>query len=389
MSIRDLFKLNQKLWALSFAFFSLFLLGLADNIRGPLFPEILTEFHLSSGIGSWSFAMTSTAAFFGSYLCAFLLKKWKISNLLLFAVVSMGLGLLIMGTAIQLNVLLVGSFILGLSIGIMGVVQNILVAENANPASKAKVLSGLHAMYGFASFFAPIIASQMAIAFDTWRAAFYFVTGVCFLFVIVQVLIQPQPAFLIQTTSETDINSKPKLRLKSLVMMGGLLGLYVVAEILVATRLAQYMRSYYNMDLKASSQYVTYFFLFLLLGRVIFAFKKINVSLKKQMNLSLFGSFIFLVLGLKIHPVFLIFVGLSMAPFYPLCVAYISEYAKDSTRTFITFAMCLQSIAVISMHLGVGYLTDQFGLFYAFGVGLFALFFSMICLNFHPLKPTI
>ena len=55
-------------------------------------------------------------------------------------------------------------------------------------------------------------------------------------------------------------------------------------------------------------------------------------------------------------------------------------------RQFLTYAMGLQSLAVVSMHLGVGYLTDMLGLFYAFGVGIFALVLSLICLNLHPKK---
>jgi hypothetical protein len=43
---------------------------------------------------------------------------------------------------------------------------------------------------------------------------------------------------------------------------------------------------------------------------------------------------------------------------------------------------------VIAMHLGVGYLTDHLGLFYAFGVGIFALGLSCLCLNYHPNSPT-
>ena len=33
---------------------------------------------------------------------------------------------------------------------------------------------------------------------------------------------------------------------------------------------------------------------------------------------------------------------------------------------------------------GVGFLTDRYGLFYAFGVGLVSLVLSLICVNFHP-----
>jgi hypothetical protein len=36
------------------------------------------------------------------------------------------------------------------------------------------------------------------------------------------------------------------------------------------------------------------------------------------------------------------------------------------------------------MHLGVGYLTDHFGLFSAFGVGIISLLLALVCINFHP-----
>ena len=144
------------------------------------------------------------------------------------------------------------------------------------------------------------------------------------------------------------------------------------------------MRTYFQMDLEHSSQYVTYFFLFLLVGRLVFALKKIPLTIKLQMNLSLLFSIVLLGLGLKYHPFFLALTGLAMAPFYPLSVSYISSKTGDKARSFITFAMSFQSLAVISMHLGVGFLTDTLGLFYAFGVGVVALAISFICLNFHP-----
>ncbi len=379
-------KIAQKKWAIFFAFLSLFLLGLADNIRGPLFPEILDYFQLSSSKGALSFATTSGAAFVGSFLSGYYLRRFSISSLLLLAVFVMSAGLFIMGSASTFEIVLIGSFCLGLSIGFMGVAQNLLVTENVSPANQSKALSGLHAMYGFASFLAPVIASQSAIYFGVWRAAFISTAVLCLIFFIFQYLIHPDPLFTATKKIKSIDNSSVQISKKSLLFIGGLFGFYVVAEILVSTRLAQYMRTYFQMDLQASSAYVTYFFLFLLAGRLFFAFKKINLPTKTLMNYSLIVSLIFLVLGLKIHPFFLALVGLGMAPYYPLSVAYISEYTGVHQRTFITFAMSFQSLAVISMHLGVGYLTDQLGLFYAFGVGIFALVLSWICLNWHPKK---
>lgn len=381
-------KIAQKKWAIFFAFLSLFLLGLADNIRGPLFPEILSFFSVSSSKGALSFATTSTAAFIASFLSAAYLRRFSISSLLLLAVVIMSAGLGVMGFASTFEILLLGSFLLGLSIGFMGVSQNLLVTENVSPENQSKALSGLHAMYGFASFLAPVIASQTAIHFGIWRAAFIVTAMLCVVFFCIQILVHPQPSFPVIKPQKTQDPGAARISKTALISIGGLFGFYVVAEILVSTRLAQYMRTYFQMNLEQSSQYVTYFFLFLLAGRLFFAFKRINLPIKTQMNISLFLSLFLLILGLKFHPFFLALVGLGMAPYYPLSVAYISEYTGVHTRTFITFAMSFQSLSVISMHLGVGYLTDHLGLFYAFGVGIFALALSWICLNFHPAKYT-
>ncbi len=384
-SVYAVAELPQVKWAVTFAFLSLFVLGLADNIRGPLFPEILSGFGLSSSKGALSFATTSTAALIASMLSAYYLKKWTISSLHILSMLIMSIGLLVMGTVPTFQLFLIGSFILGLSIGFMGVSQNLLVSENVSGEARSKALSGLHAMYGFASFLAPLLASSTTLNYQTWRAAFVIVSVICAVFFLIQLLVHPQPGFHVQKheigTQTTNLQKISKI---SLLMMGGLFGFYVVAEILVSTRLAQYMRTYFEMDLEKSSQYVTLFFLFLLIGRVIFALKKIPLTLKLQMNLSLIGSVVLLLIGLKFHPFFLALVGLTMAPFYPLSVAYISHQTGDRSRAFITFAMSFQSLAVISMHLGVGYLTDTLGLFYAFGVGVVALAVSLVCLNFHP-----
>lgn len=377
-------KLTQSKWALFFSFASMIILGLADNIRGPLFPEVLNYFNLSNMVGSWSFATTSTAAFLASFGSIYALKKQTLAELLLMAVGLMALGLGIMGISNHFSFFLVGSFILGLSIGFMGVAQNLLVSESVAEEQKSRSLSGLHAMYGLASFIAPLIAANSTIWLGSWRAAFFITAGLCLIYGLIQTTTASSPEFIIKKHDEEDTNLK--VPLKSLILLGGIFAFYVVAEILIGTRLALYMRTYYKMDLQQSSQYVTYFFMFLLIGRFIFAFKKFSFPLKTQLNLSLTMSALLLILGLKYNPLILSVVGLTMAPFYPLCVSYITSITGAQARKFLTFAMGFQSLAVVSMHIGVGYLTDQLGLFYAFGVGVIALLLSLICLNVHPKK---
>jgi MFS family permease len=382
--------IKQSHWALVFAFASLFTLGLADNIRGTLFPEILTQFQVSNTLGSWLFATSSGAAFVAGIISPGYLRRYTISSLLAVGVLFLAVGLAVMGFSASFSWMISGSVFLGAGIGFMGVSQNLLVAEGAEPHLRSRALSGLHGMYGLASFIAPLLAAFTTKAFGQWSAAFYVVAVVSLISLATQFFILPNPRFKVhKPTLLNDSETKKRISKRALFMVCSFFAFYVVAEILISTRLPLYMRTYFAMDLTQSAEYVTYFFLFLLIGRVSFAFIHLPFSLKSQLSGFLIGSLVCVILGLKFHPFFLALSGLTMAPYYPLCVSYISEISKDLSRTFLSFAMSFQSLAVVVMHLGVGYMTDHFGLAFAFGVGILALVISIICLTFHPQKLTV
>lgn len=375
-------KINRRVWAIGFACLAMFVLGMADNIRGPLFPELLIFFNLSNAQGSLSFAAASAAALFGNVLAGYLLRRLTLSRVLCISVFTMGIGLIIMGLAPTYLVFVGGSAIFGGSMGLVGLTQNVLVAESVDSRSQSKALSGLHGIYGLSSLLAPLVASYAAILFGYWRSAFFVTAGIAVAVSLMATLAKAEPSFEANKPfKKADHQATSK---KALLLFGGVLAFYVVAEILVSSRLALYMRSYFGKDLKESSLYVTGFFICLLAGRLLFAVKTFSVSLKAQLNASLGASVACLILGLFYHPLFLVLLGFAMAPFYPISVAYISEQTGIYKREFITFAMSFQSFCVIAMHLGVGYLTDRFGLFYAFEVGLFSLVLALICVNFHP-----
>lgn len=383
-------KIKQSHWALVFAFASLFTLGLADNIRGTLFPEILNQFQVSNTLGSWLFATSSASAFVAGVISPSYLRRYTINSLLAVGVLCLAVGLAVMGFSGNFNWMIAGSMFLGTGIGFMGVAQNLLVAEGVESRLRSRALSGLHGFYGLASFIAPLLAASTTKIFGHWNSAFYVVSVVSLICLASQILITPNPKFVVHVpVSLEDTADKKRISKRALAMVCSFFGFYVVAEILVSTRLALYMRTYFQMDLTQSAGYVTMFFMFLLIGRVLFAFIHLPFSLRSQLNSFLIGSLVFIFLGLKLHPFFLALSGLTMAPYYPLCVSYISEISKDLSRTFLSYAMSFQSLAVVAMHLGVGYMTDEFGLAFAFGVGILALIISILCLSFHPKKLTV
>ncbi len=367
-------------------------LGLSDNIRGPLFADLLNFFSVSNSMGSLSFAFASMAALSGTLLSTLILKKINLDRLLSGSILLMGLGLFTMSTVPTYYLFLAGTLIYGLSIGTMGVAQNLLIAENIEQSKQPKVFSGLHGIYGFSSLLAPFLASRSPAWFQQqgvsvavlvgWRSAFFITALICMSVFILIMLTRSEPQF--QQSSLTESSNEKIKDKKAITLISIFFASYVGAEILVATRLALYMRTYFNYDLEQSSNYVTYFFVFLLVGRLFFTFKALPYKLKNQLSVSLVLAAISVGLGLSVHPFFLTLTGLFMAPFYPMSVAYIAEMTGHHKRTYLTSAMATQSLFVIFMHIGVGYLTDAFGLFYAFGICLLLLALSLACLNLHP-----
>ncbi len=151
---------------------SLFVFGISDNIRGPLFPEILKEFNISDSMGSLMFALGSLSGFVASYFTRTLLRRYDRRSILQWACI--GLMLTLLGLALSPNfyVFLVFSILFGLNSGIIGLVPNVLVPLGSSPEKRQQLLSGLHAMYGIASLIAPLLVAGISFASGSWRYTF-------------------------------------------------------------------------------------------------------------------------------------------------------------------------------------------------------------------------
>jgi fucose permease len=163
--------------------------------------------------------------------------------------------------------------------------------------------------------------------------------------------------------------------------MAIMLGFCVAAEILISSRLALYMRRTWNFEMEKASLYVTYFFVCMLLGRLVFALVKFPLSIRHQLSLSLIGSSFFVILGIHFHPIFLTFVGWTVAPFYPLCIAWISTKFPEDLDTALSYIMTIDSIMLVLMHLLVGAVTDYWNIATALYLGPVFLIISFVLVN--------
>ncbi|WP_413291033.1 MFS transporter [Bdellovibrio sp. HCB337] len=365
------------------AYLSLFALGISDNIRGPLFPEILQNFAVSDTQGAVFYAMSSFFGFLGSFLVRFLLKKWsRIRNMQL-ALLMMTVGLAGMGSVTHFSWLLFFSAIFGASMGITGVVQNILVNVGSLPQKRQQMLSGLHANYGIASFLAPLVVAGVSAWLGSWRFVFYIVATVPFALLLGTFFWKDNQISAALVNKEKLEPPHPQTRRDHLgqIFLAVALGFYVLAEIMVSSRLPLFVRRELGVSLEESSYYLTGFFVFLLAGRLLFALYHFRWPLRHMLSAFLFLSAASVALGLLSHPFFLALSGLFMAPFYPLAMVYVSNRYEKNIDSAVSYCMALQSFFTVAMHGLVGYLTDLYGIHVALWVGPMGLGVSFLLLN--------
>jgi FHS family glucose/mannose:H+ symporter-like MFS transporter len=362
--------------AVVLAYVSLFAFGLGDNIRGPLFSEILSEFGLSDTVGSWIFALSSLFGFSSSFLSARLGRKLGHKLLLQISLGILGLALGVFSSAQSLFQMLVAAALFGMSLGSLGYCQNALVVLGTSPIRRQQWLSGLHAMYALSSLLAPSLVAILASYGMNWRVSFLAAGSFPLLALGVSFFL---PLGRLHGFPHTQGPHRPRRRLLQ-VMGGACFAFYVVAEIMVSSRLGLFFRREMGESLEQASLKVVVFFILMFVGRGLFTVIRPPVSLVISLGISLFLSCCFLIAGLSGWPWFLVATGLTMAPFYGLAMAYLSEIFQEDSSQAISTAMAMQSILVVVMHLGVGCLSDYFSLRRALWVGPISLLLGLIFL---------
>lgn len=360
---------------------SLFVYGLADNIRGPLFPEILKEFAVSDSVGSAMFAITSISGFISSHFARKLLRRFERKTVLQVSAAALTLSMLGLATSFNFSIFLLFSFIFGLSLGIVGLIPNILVPLGSTPTRKQQLLSGLHAMYGLASFLAPLLAASVGGLSNSWRWTF----GIAAL----------APAGLVAYTFHSshrllhkkvdvplDLHHSHELKtILPQLYLALMVSMAVAAEIMVSSRLALYMRRVWDYDLEKSSLFVTGFFACMLISRIFFTIVKFKSSMRRQMSLVLISSALLIIVGLYVHPIGLALMGLTIAPFYPLAIGMISSEFPSDLDGAVSYMMAVDSVMLVLMHLCIGKLTDLVGIQPTFLSGIVFLMGSLLLLN--------
>jgi fucose permease len=362
------------------AYFALFTLGLIDNSRGPIYPEVLNQFQILKSQGSIVFSLSSLMAFLMAIISKFWLRRWgavtstKISILLHFvATVLMGIA---GRTSSGFPLFVIASLIFGIGVGVQSISLNMIIANAVNIEKRQKYFAGLHSMYGLASFIAPVLMSSVYHFNFSWQNYLMFLSIIPLALFFASLQIKTGET---KITSESKVPVNKKLALK----LGVLFSFYVSTEVMISSRLVVYLNEVWKYELDRASSLLSIFFLLLLLGRVLFIFVPNKVDSKILLKSSAFITILFLLIGMNFNPIFLALAGGSMSFFFPCAMSWISIKYHDQAESLISIVMTCVGGMIVTMHGTFGVISDIWGLSAAFSMGLILMFFVLYLLQTH------
>lgn len=354
-------------WSLlSAAYASLFVLGLSDNSRGPLFPQILADLALSDAAGSWMFGVTSAGLIAGSLGLRPVVTRYSARVVLQGSLLGMGAALASMGLAPELWSLLAASLALGVALGGLALAQNLMVEQAVPQPLQRRAFSGLHSMYGVASLLAPLLIALSEHAGLSWRRALM-------LLALPSLALAGATQLLARGERGPGAPARVPAPLGPLgwgpLTVAGMTGSCVVAELLLSTRIPLLLRRE-GLAPEVADLYLSAFFACLLAGRLGVTFLPLQrISSRALLTCSALGGLALFSLGLWREPRLLPLVALFVAPFFPVATSLLAEEYPGRLERSMSVLMAWTSLLLTLAHGGVGWLSEAVGLRAALWIG--------------------
>ncbi len=355
---------------------TLFVYGLVDNSRGPIFPDILREFNLSDSAGSFFFFTSSGTALINNILAFRWMEKAGPYRTTIVYSFSLVIGLAIMAAAPVFPVQIVGCVFFGASLGGLGLSVNLLVASAVVGENRRRALAGLHGMYGIASLISPLLITAFYLQGFSWRVVL--ASGALAPVAVLMLIFYFRKASFHLKTEATQEVLSPKRSRTTALFFATLLTCYVIAEISLSTRLALLVRREAGYSVESANALLTFFFVGIFVGRFLIAAVKFQVTNRVVLILSATSGLLTYSLGLVGDPRWLGLCGFALSVFYPCAIALINDECGENGGYVTSWCITLQSLGLMLMHFAIGRLSDSFGLRNALWIGPICLGATLI-----------
>lgn len=348
-----------------------------DNLRGPILPILSQELSLSFGQNGWFLTTGLVAGIVTNIAMLYWGKRCSDRQIAIAAPILALTAAALASSVSNFPTLLLMSGVIGTGLALMGTVCNLLVVEGSPVSIRARMLAGLHTMYGVGSFGAGLIASYAMASKVDWRQLFFALVPLNILLAGLFLAIIPR-----SSAASDEASAHGRLDGRQLLVVL-IFVLYVAGEAGTSMWLSNFLVKARGMSPALAAERVSGFFAALSLSR---AFCFIFGTGKRERTLliaTLLVPMTCFAIGYVWHDWSFALVGL-LGPFFPLFLARVSrEFA--ATWKSLTVAIFLGTqIGLAIINLALGKAADHIGIEAAFLAPLLLLLGSLvlICLHF-------
>lgn len=363
---------------------SLFVVSLADNLKGAIYPDFLQAFALETPTGSLIFFFTAFGTWLANASGRFWLPRLKTSVwvykafmvLLLISLIGASFGLRQPHGWVWL---IVFCSLMGMTFGGLSVAQHSLIAEFVPKERVLKAYSSLHVMYGAAAFLAPQFVVLLKKMNLSWMDSFWTLAVVPLLLLILATGLESQQEL---TPPKKEKSLWEGVDRKKALLIGLVLAFYVACEIAIGSRIVLLARREWGWGEVNAGYLMSFFFFCLLLGRVGLTFFRLPFRTVPLLRGSAMASALLILAGLEGYPLMIGLAGFTLSPFFPATMSLITEEFPDRVGLVTSQSMALVAGALMIMHYLVGWITRYWGVVSALklGVVLMGLCFILLIL---------
>ncbi len=340
-----------------FGFAMLLLASFLDNLRGPLLPQITESLRIPYG-------QSSSLIFAGNIasVVATLALIWANKNFRSRTLAKVSLAIAVAACLLSLTVdslasLMLFSIVLGSSVTIMGSLSNVYVIQGSPVHRRARILSGLHSLYGVGSVIAALAVAAQTRYQMPWHAIF--MVALIFFSAMLVAISATRSRSGTEAAESTSANEKSHFALRDLFICLPLT-LYVLGEVGCSTWLVTFVTQSRGFSETDASLLLSAFFAVMAVTRIVTFLAVGHGREWLWMRWSMTAAVVSFVLGITVNPYFLPATGL-FGPFFPLYVSHIRVAKPQNWQSMALISFAMIQGALACLHYSMGSFVDAIG----------------------------
>jgi len=332
---------TRAIWLLTAAgFFSFFIFGFVDNLKGATLSSLLADLDFSYAQGGSILFGAYLGFFIATLVAGVLADSMGNRMILILAGGLISVGILAFAGANGFWLLFGAMLIIGLGMGAIEVSGNGLIVQ-LHQLNRGRYLNLLATFHGIGALVVPLYAGWLLNAGVSWRQVFQYSLPMAVLLTLA-FLLTPAPSKRAPRSAQQpafDWQAVGKLGFtRQMLWFYAAIAFYVSAELGIGAWVVEFLQRSKGFSLTGATGFLSLFFGMIMLGRVVGSFVVERLGYVRSVLGAATGGLICVLIGIFGPPALAVFIpicGLFFSIIFPTITAVVSDVNREKTNTIL------------------------------------------------------